>query len=309
MAPIPKPKPSTIAAIDQHYVDAAEDWDSLGISVSIAGTECPRALFYEFRWASVAEVATGARQRRFERGNEDEDKMLRDLRAIGVEVWGEQKKVRAVHGFVRGKLDALASGIKEAPKATHVIECKSVNSSGFNAIVKHGVKKAKPLHWTQMQLYCHITGNNRAFYYVKCADSQEYWSERVEYDVEYCIRLLAHLERIIFTDDPPGRISDKPDFFGCQLCKHKEVCHHGQMPRVSCRTCIHFQPEKNGNCHVSCQRWAKPLSVTEQREACPAHLFNPYLIDGEQIDCSEANETITYRMRDGSVWIDGHCGE
>lgn len=305
MTPIPRIIPSTIAAIDAHYVEQASDWDSLGISVSLAGTECARALFYEFRWASPAEPATGKRQRLFERGQDDEDKMLRDLREIGVEVWGEQEKARAVHGFVRGKLDGLALGLLEAPKKTHVVECKSVNTKGFKAIVKDGVRKAKPLHWTQVQLYMHIMGHDRAFYYVKCADTQEYWSERVEYDVEYCLRLLANLERIIFSDDPPGRISEKPDFFGCQLCRHRAVCKDGAMPRVSCRTCIHFQPERGGDCHVSCMRFSKPLGIQEQRDACPAMLFLPALVPGRQVDCDPDLETITYEMNDGTIWIDG----
>ena len=309
MVPIPKPKPSTIAAIDAHYVKNSEDWESLGISVSIAGTECARALFYEFRWVSPPEPATGKRQRLFERGQDDEDKMLRDLRAIGVEVWGEQERARAVHGFVRGKLDGIAMGILEAPKTIHVVECKSLNTKGFNAVKKDGVKKAKPLHHTQIQLYMHILGYGRGFYYVKCADTQEYWSERVEYDATFCIRLLAHLDRIIFNDDPPSRISEDPEFFVCRLCKHRAICHLGAMPRVSCRTCIHFHPERDGDCHISCQSWSKPLGIEEQRSACPVHLFNPHLIDGEQIDCDEENEIIVYRMRDGRVWRDGAAGE
>ncbi len=305
MAPIPKPVPSTIAAIDAHYVEQAEDWDSLGISVSLAGTECPRALFLEFRWASQPEPATGKRQRLFERGEDDEEKMIRDLRAIGVEVWGEQEKARALHGFVRGKLDGIALGLREAPKSTHVVECKSVNSSGFKAIVKHGVKKAKPLHHAQIQLYMHILGIDRGFYYVKCADTQEYWSERVEYDAAFCLRLLAKLERIIFSDTMPGRISENPESHLCRFCKHRDVCHGVVKPRVTCRSCIHFQPEHDGDCHVSCQRWSKPLGISEQKDACPAHLFNPNMLVGwEQTDADEESETITY-TRDGQIWIDG----
>lgn len=94
MAPIPKPTPSTIAAIDAHYIEQANDWDSLGISVSIAGAECARALFYEFRWASHPEPATGKRQRLFERGQDDEDKMLRDLREIGDDMGLTNERVR-----------------------------------------------------------------------------------------------------------------------------------------------------------------------------------------------------------------------
>ncbi|MBB4192762.1 oxidoreductase [Rhizobium aethiopicum] len=309
MAPIPKPKPSTIAAIDKHYVDEARDWDSLGISVSLAGAECARALFYEFRWASKPEPATGKRQRLFERGQDDEEKMLRDLRAIGVEVWGEQERARAVHGFVRGKLDGIALGLLEAPKTIHVVECKSLNTKGFKAVIKDGVKKAKPLHHAQIQIYMHVLGYDRGYYYIKCADTQEYHSERVEYDVEFCLRLLANLERIIFTDVPPPKISEDPEFYLCRFCKHNSVCHNGLLPRVTCRTCIHFQPERGGDCHVSCARWAKPLSIDEQRAACPAMLFNPAFVPYEQVDVDEEAETITYRKPDGSIWIDGATRE
>lgn len=309
MAPLPKPRASTIGAIDQHYVDAADDWDSLGISVSLAGAECHRSLWYEFRWCSVAEPATGKRQRLFERGQDDEDKMIRDLRAIGVEVWGEQEKARAVHGWVRGKLDGIARGLLEAPATTHVVECKSVNTKGFNAIKKDGVRKAKPLHHAQIQLYMHILGYTRGFYYVKCADSQEYWSERVNYDVDFCLRLLATLERIIFSDHPPARISEAPESWLCRWCKHHSVCHLGVQPRVTCRSCLHFQPERGGDAHASCMRWVKPLAISEQQASCPAHLMLPGLVDGEQIDCSEEEEWIEYRMRDGTIWRDGAGGQ
>lgn len=305
LAPIPRPAPSTIAAIDAHYVSESRDWDPLGISVSSAGSECDRSLFYDFRWVSPPEQATGKRQRLFERGQDDEDKMLRDLRAVGVEVWGEQKKARAVHGFIRGKLDGIALGLKEAPKTTHVVECKSLNTKGFEAVKKNGVRKEKPLHHAQIQLYMHILGLDRGFYYVKCADTQEYWSERVEYDADFCIRLLAKLERIIFSDMPPPRISEKPDFFACQWCKHHKICHDGGWARVTCRSCMHFAAERGGDCHVSCARWNKPLSIDEQREACPAHLYNFHLVPGEQVDVNAELETVTYTLRDGSTWIDG----
>lgn len=309
MAPLPKPKPSTIAAIDQHYVDQSSDWDSYGISASIAGTECDRALWYEFRWCSVAEKATGKRQRLFERGEDDEEKMIRDLRDIGINVWGQQERARTLDGHVRGKLDGIALGLLEAPKTTHVVECKSVNTKGFNAIRKDRCAKAKPLHHAQCQLYMHILGLPRAYYMAKCADTQEYHSERIEYDAEFCLRLLARLERIINAPEPPSRMSDDPEFFGCRFCKHHNICHSGAWPRVTCRSCLHATPEMGGDAHWSCARFAKPLSFDEQKVACPAHLHIPALVPGEQIDVDEENEVIVYRMCDGTEWRDGDARE
>lgn len=305
MVAIPKPVPSTIAAIDRHYVEESDDWDSYGISISLAGTECLRALWYEFHWISQPEPATGKRQRLFERGEDDEIKMIRDLRAIGVEVWGEQEKARALAGHLRGKLDGIALGLLEAPKTTHVVECKSVNTKGFNAIVKDGCKKAKPLHHAQVQLYMHILGLTRGYYYVKCADTQEYHSERVYYDAEFCMRLLSNLERVILAPEPPAGISDKPDFFGCKFCKHKGVCHDRMWPRVHCRSCIHSTATLDGDAAWDCSRWTKPISIDEQKAGCEAHLHIPALVPGRQVDCDPELETITYELPDGTQWVDG----
>jgi hypothetical protein len=184
-----------------------------------------------------------------------------------------------------------------------------MNSKGFNGVMKHGVKKHKPLHHAQIQLYMHILGINRGFYYFKCADTQEYGAERVDYDADFCIRLLANLERIIFADEAPARISEDPEFFGCKFCKHKAICHNKEMPRVNCRTCIHFAAERHGDCQVSCSRWQKPLSIPEQREACPAHLFAPTFVPGIQVDFDEHEESITYEMHDGTRWTDGGSGK
>lgn len=305
MAPIPRPVPSTLRAVYRAYEEANEHYDSLGISVGEIATECDRALWYGFRWASKPEEIDGRKLSIFRTGDRWEEVLVSDLERIGVDVYGQQDRIRLVHGFVRGKRDGAAMGVIEAPKTEHLCEFKSSNDKGFKLIVKDGCRKAKPLHYGQCQVGMHAFGLSRCLYYVVNKDSDERYIERIEYDIEYCLRQLARAERIVFSDNPPSRISEDPDFFGCMFCKHKEVCHHGDMPRVTCRSCLHSQPEAGGDCHWSCRRWAKPLSVDEQKAACPAHLFLPGLIDGEQIDCDEENEVITYRMRSGAIWRDG----
>jgi hypothetical protein len=68
-------------------------------------------------------------------------------------------------------------------------------------------------------------------------------------------------------------------------------------------------PEMTGDAHWSCARWAKPVNFDEQKEGCPSHLFDPDFIDAEQIDSDEINETVTYKFRDGTIWIDGQVTE
>lgn len=305
MPPIPKPTPSTVQAIYRAYEDAAQTWDSLGISVGEANGPCDRALWYSFRWAVPPEIFAGRQLRLFDTGNREEDRLVEDLRRIGVEVYGQQDRIRLVGGHVRGKCDGKGYGLPEAPKTEHLFEFKSSNAEQMRKIVKLGCQEAKPLHYGQCQLGMHAFGLTRCMYLVACKDTDELYAERIEYDVEFCLRLLARLERVIGDQDPPSRISEKPDWFECRFCKHHAVCHESEMPRVTCRSCLHSTPEMGGDGHWSCSRWSKPISFDEQKAACPAHLFIPSLVPGEQVDVDEENETITYKMPDGSFWTDG----
>lgn len=295
----------TVLAIYAAYEDANENFDSLGISVGEIGGECDRALWYALHWCAQPEKIEGRKLSIFRTGDMWEDRMVADLGAIGVEVFGQQDRIRLVGGHVRGKIDGRALGIIEAPATEHLMEFKSSNAKGFKLIVKDGVKKAKPLHFGQLQIGMHAFGLQRAGYMVTNKDDDERYFERVKYDSEYCLRRLAMAERIIRSDAPPTGISEDPAFFGCMFCRAKDVCHAGAMPRVTCRTCLHSTAEMHGDAAWSCARWSKPLSSKEQKAGCPAHLFIPALIAGEQIDVDPVAETVTYKLRDGTIWTDG----
>ena len=305
MAPIPRPQPSTVRAIYRAYEAAHEHYDSLGISVGEAGTECDRSLWYTVRWASPPEEIDGRKLSIFRTGDRWEEVMVSDLERIGVEVWGQQDRIRLVSGHVRGKCDGKAVGIPEAPKTEHLCEFKSSNEKGFKDIQKKGCKEAKPLHYGQCQLGMHAFGLTRCLYYVTNKNDDSRYVERIEYDAEYCLRLLARCERIINANEPPSRISEEPEFFGCKFCKHHAVCHDKAWPRVTCRSCLHSSPEMGGDGHWSCARWSKPLGTDEQKSGCETHLHLPGLVPGELIDSDEAAETVTYRLASGRVWVDG----
>lgn len=309
MAPIPKPQASTVRAIYAAYEAANEHYDSLGISVGIANTECDRSLWYALHWVSQPEKIDGRKLSIFRTGDRWEDVLVADLQAIGVDVYGQQDRIRLVGGHVRGKCDGKGIGLPEAPKTEHLFEFKSSNEKGFKEIKKKRCKEAKPLHYGQCQLGMHMFGLSRAGYLVVNKNDDERYFERIEYDAEFCLRLLSRLERIINSAEPPSRISENPEFFGCLFCDHKPVCHEQAWPRVTCRSCIHSATEMDGDAAWSCARWSKPLGLDEQRAACPAHLHIPALVPGEQIDVDEEAETITYRLLGGKVWVDGASKE
>ena len=305
MPKIPKPQASTVRAIYQAYEAANEHYDSLGVSVGLIGTECDRALWYTLRWASEPEAFSGKQLRLFDTGNIEEDRLVADLESIGVEVTGQQDRIRLAAGHIRGKCDGKALGVPEAPKTEHLLEFKSANDKNFKDIVKKGCKTSKPLHYAQCQIGMHAFGLTRCLYLVVNKNTDELYAERIEYDFEFCARQVARVERLIALHEPPSRISEDPAFFGCMFCDHHAVCHEQRFARVSCRSCLHATPEMSGDAHWSCARWNKPLSVAEQKVGCPAHLFLPKLVPGELVETDEEAETITYKLASGKTWVDG----
>lgn len=305
MVALPSPSSSTVRAIYEAYADSNESWDSLGISVGELGCGCERSLYYSLRWATPLERVEGRFVRIFRRGDIEEERLVDDLEKIGVEVFGQQDRIRLVFGHVRGKIDGRLRGVPEAPKTEHLFEAKSSNDENFKILVRDKCKKAQPKHYVQCQIGMHAFGLSRALYMVTNKNDESIYSERINYDAEFCLRTLAMAERVINADSPPARISNNPDFFGCAFCKHRSICHDLSWPRVTCRSCLHSSPEMTGDGHWSCARFCKPITFDEQKIGCGAHLFIPGLVPGEQIDASEEDETVTYRMPDGTTWIDG----
>lgn len=295
----------TVNAIYAAYVAWKENFDSFGINVGELGGECDRAIYYSFRWASKLEVFDGKKLRRFETGNEEEERLIADLERAGVVVFGQQDRIRFVAGHVRGKIDGRAIGLPESPDEEHLCEFKATNDSSYKALHKEGCKAAKPAHYVQCQLGMRAFGLRHALYLVVDTNDDAIYQERIPYDAEFCDNILARAEKLIQASQPPAKISDKPDYYLCGMCKHWAVCHADAFPRVTCRSCIHSTPELGGDAHWSCARWDKPLGFVEQKAACPTHLFDPVFVPGEQIDADDESETITYRMKNGSLWTDG----
>lgn len=303
----PDPIPHTVDAIYRTYEVPQERRTYLGLST--LGNDCDRALWYAFRWAHPPEQFDGRMLRLFQTGHREESRMIDDLRNAGVDVQdraedGDQIGVTTCGGHVRGHLDGVAAGFPEAPAARHVCEFKTHNGKSFAALKKNGVRKSKQGHWRQMQGYMHLTGVDRAFYLAHCKDNDELYSERIEYDPVEAAQLMARCERIVTAATPPGRMSDDPDFYLCRWCAARSVCHEGQFAEINCRTCLHSTADTtNGGWH--CGRHNEPIADDVIPDGCNWHLLIPDLVPGEQIDASEEHETVTYRMLDGSTWVDG----
>lgn len=309
MTPIPRPTPSTLRAIHEAIQTGHDDWESVGVPAGDIGVECDRAIWLSFRRASAPEVIDWRKRRIFERGNIEEERLLSLLRLVGCEVWGSQGRVRDVGGHLRGKIDGRVLGLLESPNKEHIVECKSAKQEVFRKVAKDGVQIGKPEHYATMQFYLHGLGLDRAVYMMSNKNDEDIHMERVRYDAETAIRAVARIERIVTSPQPPSRLCTKRDDFRGMFCRQAAVCWGEEMPRVHCRTCLHATPLLDGNAGWDCARHSKPLSLDEQDAGCPNQLFIPALVPGEQIDFSEEEEWIEYRMADGTIWRDGATRE
>ncbi len=289
------------------------------LGASAIGEECERRLWFNFRHAS-SETFPGRLYRLFETGDLEEIRMVKDLRSIGCEIHevaedGKQFEVTALGGHFSGHMDGAGRKIPGAEKTWHVLEFKTHNDKSYKLLKKHGVRLSKPKHYAQMQTYMHLTGMKRALYLAANKNTDDLYAERMEYDESFCIGLLEKARRIIFSSQPPTRISERPDYYGCNFCEAKELCHGGDCPAlpiksVSCRQCCHATSREDGLARWVCDKHGMSLAPEDQDRACNDHLILPGMISfahpigtGKDIN---GNDYVVFSNNDGgSLWYIG----
>lgn len=311
MATIPHAYNSTVAAIYRHYEESETESGRAHLGASVIGRECRRQLWYGFRWATAPSFP-GRVLRLFKRGHDEEDFFIKDLVAIGVQVWavdsdGDQFGCTFHGGHFAGSCDGVAKGLPESPNTPHLLEFKTHNHKSFAQLEKHGVEKSKPEHFAQMQVYMHGLELKRAMYMAVCKDTDQLYTERFKYDQDVALGLIQKAKDIIATDTPPARISSKAEFFKCKFCDHADVCHRDALPQVSCRSCAHAFADVNGG--WKCCFHNIDILTVEQRTGCKKHLYLPALVPHEMVDMDAENNCILYRTSDGVEFYNGEKGD
>lgn len=275
MAKLPSPTHNTVRRIYELHEQRRDPNPRPYLGASVLGEACERRLWLAFRWCG-AEVFDGRMLRLFKAGDIFEDRVIEELRAIGVKVEGQQFEVVACDGHLKGHTDGVGLGVEEAPKTWHLIEAKTHNAKSFADLQKKGVRESKPKHWAQMQVYMGLMDLTRALYIAENKDTSELFTERVEFDKAEFAKLIAKAERVIFQAEPPPRISTDAAWHECRFCPFHAQCHGEAVPAATCRSCAHSTPIGNGAWH--CERHDGEVPIEFQREGCDEHRFIPVLL-------------------------------
>lgn len=266
--------PETIKRIFDHYQAKRKGEHRPHLGGSQIGRECDRALWYQFRWAWTP-YFEGRMLRLFETGDREEDRVVRNLREVGVTVWdrdpdtGRQVRFEACGGHFALSLDGVGEGFAESKKP-HTLEFKTMNTKSFRKVSEDGLQKANAIYWAQCQIGMHLSKLERCYFFAVCKETDAIYGERIRYDPAEGIKLEAKANRIVFAPIPPSRITEDPSDWRCKFCPYFAVCQGNKIPEVHCRTCAHVTPERDGS--WSCSQGNKV------GEVCQSHLFIPQMM-------------------------------
>lgn len=276
---IPESEYTIQALIDKHHESIQEE-PRPHMGASLLGHACDRWLWLSFRMA-VVERFPGRILRLFRRGQDEEAKVVSDLRAIGMSVQNTgTNQSRVDFGcHVSGSMDGIIEyGVPEAPDTKHVLEIKTHSKKSFEDLLKNGVEKSKPQHFVQMQVYMSGIKTDRALYVAICKDNDHIYTERVKLNKAIAKKAVDRGHRIVKDDRMPPPLSTDPTWFECRYCAAHEFCHKTKLTKeVNCRTCANSTAKEDGTWH--CAHWDTTIpDFTAQLSGCPNHVLHPDLV-------------------------------
>lgn len=237
---------STIEYIDKLYEKKPSE-DRYHIGCSEIGHKCDRWLWLSFRHAYTPRF-DGRMLRLFQLGHTWEQFFINDLILSGAEFkqtssHGKQFSV----GFdyhISGSLDGIIlSGLKEMPDQEMVAEFKTHSSKSFDYLERVGLRRARPQHYTQVQLYMHGTGLKYAYYLAECKNDCRRWSDVISYNKKFAEKALGRAIDITMSGSLPSMKFTDPSCFDCKYCLANKMCYnYHNIINKNCRTCNHSAP-------------------------------------------------------------------
>ena len=115
------------------------------------GHPCSRYIWYGFRWA-YDNIIDIKKDRIFERGNIEEERIKKSLEAKGIPVTRAQEEVVGVTGHARGHIDGVANNVPTGGLKDHLFECKGLAKAYYKQYIKLGLQRYSSTYWQILNL-------------------------------------------------------------------------------------------------------------------------------------------------------------
>ncbi len=264
--------------INEFCTDYYEQGHRDHLGASELGEECWRKLWYSFRWCKQ-ERFDGRMMRLFNVGHSAEPRFVTYLRGIGFEVKefdekGKQFRIEGAMGHYGGSLDGMCkapSRYKLSEDLVFLLEMKTNNTgSGFTKVSTEPLSKSKPRHFAQMSQYGQKMGLKYGLYIIENKNDSDLIFKIIELDWNLGSQLEKKANDIIFSKEPPPRISENPAFFNCKFCNFTDICFNNAKVEKNCRSCRNATPIADAKWHCAIAGYEIPEAVI--KEGCPQWL-------------------------------------
>lgn len=238
------------------------------LGISSIGDPCARKLWYSFRLCFI-EKLTPRQIRLFARGHREEPIIKADLRKVGVICQvdeNNQPEVVCGYGHIKGHVDDILENVPDAPKTLHLGEYKTANDKSFKDMVKNGLKRSKPVYYDQMVCYMKLLKLTRGLFIMVNKNDDARYYERISEDTKRADFLIQRGIDIISSEIPLPKMAG-PDWFACKWCGAYEICHFGEKPIQTCRTCKYVAIVNDGKWECDLDG-GKELTLPEQLLGC-----------------------------------------
>jgi len=267
--------------IDNWFIEQAEDGYRTHLGWSVIGNPCLRYLYYHWRWM-WPEKHSARMERIFLNGQDTEKNIRKILVSCGakfvdnVDVTNEQVKVSSFGGHFGGSVDGVFIWPDIGLHTPTILECKSSKTGApFNDLIKKGVIAAKPQHYVQQSGYGYKLNIEYAMYVTYNKNDSDVFVEIVDLDDTLAKEHEKKALYIIQTQDLPPRISNKANYYICNMCSMKHGCHDRMQPIPNCRNCRYSAALPDGTWF--CNHWNTTIPNEDAiKMGCTNHQLLPW---------------------------------
>jgi hypothetical protein len=211
---------STLGIVDKAIQDQEAGQEPRSyLGMSEIGDECSRRLWLKYH-TGAKEIFKPQLLRLFRTGKLLEEQIIKDLRAAGFTVSGQQEVFKDFDGKFKGHCDGIISGIPESKKE-HILEIKTSNAKNFTKFQKSGIAAHEiygAKYVAQAQCYMGYANLDRALFIIENKNTSERYQERLRFDRKLFQVIQEKARQIIESKFPPDGISIRQEYYKCQWC-------------------------------------------------------------------------------------------
>ncbi|MBF2755082.1 MAG: YqaJ viral recombinase family protein [Gammaproteobacteria bacterium AqS3] len=249
-----------------------EDEHRVHLGASDIANECPRHIWYAWRWA-YAPKHDPQILRLFQRGHRMENAFTMDLRSAECIVYpndvdGKQFEYGYLWNHCKVHLDGIALVPQQDGSTKRmIVEMKTMSEKRFKSLESDGLRKAHPDYYRQVQtqllIVRHAQKNSPndgppesirdkpidgVIFFAENKNTDEIYIADVWDDLAMQAEIERFLQTLFLTGKAPPPIDCSENAPPCLWCDYKHICreHHYEAIEKNCRTCDHGKPVCRG---------------------------------------------------------------